>query len=81
MSDLDEDQRDDREEQELTGHTRTVSMKRRERNRPNGLNRAAAEEERPAAGCEFGERSCERHEDDCDEHQAKEETAAHTHWT
>lgn len=43
VSDLDEDQRDDREEEELAAHSENVAAKPPQRNRPFGLNRLTAQ--------------------------------------
>jgi hypothetical protein len=43
VRDLDEDQRDDREEEELAAHPENVAAKPAKRNRPFGLNRLAAQ--------------------------------------
>jgi hypothetical protein len=63
VRDLNEDQRHDREEENLPAHRPTVSAGRGERNRPIGLNRAAEEHGPPACG-ELRERSDERDEDE-----------------
>jgi hypothetical protein len=43
VRDLDEDERDDREEEELAAHPENVAAKPSKRKRPFGLNRLAAQ--------------------------------------
>ena len=81
MRDLDEDEEDDREEEKLAAHRQTVSRAERERNRPEGLKRSAAEEHRPAARGEVDERAEQRDNGDRGECDPKEKASAHTHRT
>lgn len=80
VGDLDEDQRHDREEEDLPAHRRTVSAPGWKRNRPIGLKRPA-QEHRPSARDELRERSDERNEDEGENPEAKNEFAAHGHRT
>ena len=83
VRDLDQDQRHDREEEELPGHRRTVSGTHRKRNRPTGLVvrpnllDGAAEEHRPPARSELRECADEREEDDGEKSEAENEFAGH----
>jgi len=56
VGDLHEDQRDDRKEEKLAAHPENLAAKPPKRNRPFGLNRLAAQEDRPAAAGDLGER-------------------------
>jgi hypothetical protein len=83
VRDLDQDQRHDREEEELPAHRRTVSGTHRKRNRPTGLVvrpnllDGAAEEHRPPARSELRECADEREEDDGEKSEAENEFAGH----
>jgi hypothetical protein len=76
VRDLDQDQRDNREEEEVSAHHPTVSGGRPKRNRPIGLNRAA-EQHGSATRQELGERTEKRHQKEGDEPQSKHERAGH----
>jgi hypothetical protein len=76
VRDLDEDQRHDREEEEISAHHPTVSAGWPERNRPIGLN-GAAEQHGSATREQLCERAEEGHQKKRDEPQSKHEFAGH----
>ena len=83
MRDLDEDQRHDREEEELPAHRRTVSGGCGKRNRPTGLiggfpllNRAA-QEDGPSARSELPECPHEGDQKESEKPETENEVAAH----
>ena len=76
VHDLDQDQRHDREEEELPAHRPTVSGGRGKRTRPIGLN-GPAEKHRPPARGELRDGSHQRHQKEREKAEAKNEFAAH----
>jgi hypothetical protein len=77
VRDLHEDQGDDREEEKLAAHPQNVAAKPPQRVGPFGLNRLAAQEDRPAAGGELGNRPKEGCENESRECHSQEESWTH----